>query len=54
MNRSFGSEDSVCGLFGANSTILLSVKCEDDMTFHLISLGVSSKRGRRSIPTLSE
>ena len=27
---------------------------EEDMTSHLISLGVSSKRGRRSIPTLSE
>ena len=54
MNCSFGSEDSVCGPFGANSTILLLVKCEEDMTSHLISLGVSSKRGRRSIPTLSE
>ena len=50
----FGSEDSVCGLFWANSTTLLLVKCEEDMTSHLISLGVSSKRGRRSIPTLSE
>ena len=38
----------------ANSTILLLVKCEEDMTSHLTSLGVSSKRGRRSIPTLSE
>ena len=46
--------DSVCGPFGANSTILPLVKCEEDMTSHLISLGVSSKRGRRSIPTLSE
>ena len=54
MNCSFGSEDSVCGPFGANSTILLLVKCEEDMTSHLISLGVSSKRGRRIIPTLSE
>ena len=39
---------------GAKSTILLLVKCEEDMTSHLTSLGVSSKRGRRSIPTLSE
>ena len=39
---------------GANSTILPLVKCEEDMTSHLISLSVSSKRGRRSIPTLSE
>ena len=54
MHCSFGSEDSVCGPFGGNSTILLLVKCEGDMTSHLISLGVSSKRGRRSIPTLSE
>ena len=54
MNCSFFSEYSVCGPFGANSTILLLVKCEEDMTSHLISLGVSSKRGRRSIPTLSE
>ena len=54
MNCSFGSEDSVCGPFGANSTILSLVKCEEDMTSHLISLSVSSKRGRRSIPTLSE
>ena len=53
MNCSFGSEDSVCGPFEANSTILLLVKCEEDMTSHL-SLGVSSKRGRRGIPTLSE
>ena len=42
MNCSFGSEDSVCGQFGAKSTILLLVKCEEDMTSHLISLG--SKR----------
>ena len=54
MNYSFGSEDSVCGPFGANSTSLLLVRCEEDMTSHLISLGVSSKRGRRSMPTLSE
>ena len=54
MNCSFGSKDSVCGPFGANSTILLLVNCEEDMTSHLISLGVSSKRGRRSIQTLSE
>ena len=37
-----------------NATILLLVKCEADMTSHLISLGVSSKRGRRSMSTLSE
>ena len=56
MNCSSGSEDSVCGPFGAKSTILplLLVKCEEDMASHLISLGVSSKRGRRSISTLSE
>ena len=42
MNCSFGSEDSVCGPFGANSTILPLVKCEEDMTSHLISLGVTS------------
>ena len=34
----------------ANSTILPLVKCEEDMTSHLISLSVSSMRGRRSIP----
>ena len=54
MNCSFGLEDSVCGPFGANSTTLPLVKFEEDMTSHLISLGVSSKRGRRSIPTLNE
>ena len=55
INCSFGWEDSaVCGPFGANSTILSLVKCEEDMTSHLISLSVSSKRGRRSVPTLSE
>ena len=54
MNCSFGSEVPVCGPFGANSTSLPLVKCEEDMTSHLISLGVRSKRGRRSIPTLSE
>ena len=48
MNCTFGSKDSVCGPFGANSTILPLVKCKEDMTSHL-----SSKRGRRSIPTLS-
>ena len=54
MNCSFGSEDSVCGPFGANSTILSLVKCEEDMASRLISLSISSKRGRRSISTLSE
>ena len=40
MNCLFGSEDSVCGPFGANSTILLLVKCKEDMTSHLISLSL--------------
>ena len=47
MNCSVGSEDSVCCPFGANSTILLLVKREEDMTSYLISLGISSRRGRR-------
>ena len=54
MNCLFCFKYSVCGPFGANCTIFLLVKCEEDMTSHLISLGVISKRGRRSIPTLSE
>ena len=46
---SFGSnQDSICGSFGNNFTILPVTKCEEDMSSHLISLGVSWKRGRRS------
>ena len=53
-NCSFGLEGSLCGPFRGNSTILPLVKCEEDMASHLISLGVSSKRGRRSNPSISE
>lgn len=49
MNCSFGSQNSPCGSFGSDSIILPLVKCDEDMSSHLISLGVSWKRGRRSI-----
>ena len=51
---SFDLEDSVCGAFGDNCTILLLVKSEEDMTSHLINLGVSSQRDLRRNPTISE
>jgi hypothetical protein len=53
-NWSLGLEDSVCDAFGDNFTILPLVKCEEDMTSHLINLVVSSQRGRRSKSTISE
>ncbi|KAL9969600.1 hypothetical protein ACROYT_G021833 [Oculina patagonica] len=46
MNCSFGSEDSPCSLDGLGSVILPLLACKRDMTFHLVSLGISGKRGR--------
>lgn len=54
MSCSFESHDSPCGSCGEISQIIPLVKCTDDMTTHLISLGVSSKRGRRSVSALEE
>lgn len=54
MSCSFECEGSPCGSFGDTSEIIPLVKCTVDMSSHLISLGVSSKRGRRSLPSLDE
>ena len=54
MSCSFESHDSPCGSCGEISQIIPLVKYTDDMTTHLISLGVSSKRGRRSVSALEE
>jgi hypothetical protein len=48
---SFGSQDSLCGSVGSNSSILPLVRCDEDMTSHLVSLGVSLKRGHRGTQT---
>ena len=46
MTCSFGSQDSLCGTHGINSTMLPLIKCEEDMSSHLINLAVGSKRGQ--------
>lgn len=43
---SFVSEDSPCGLLGIGSTLVPLQTCSQDMTAHLVSLQVTSKRGR--------
>jgi len=43
---SFVSDDSPCGLLGIGSTLVPLQTCSQDMTAHLISLQVTSKRGR--------
>ena len=47
MNCSFVSQQSPCSSVGS-STILPLNACKQDVTTHLLSLGVSSKRGWRS------
>ena len=46
MDCSFHSEGSLCGVSGQGSGILLLLACKRDMTSHLVSLGVSGKRGQ--------
>ena len=46
MNCSFRSEESPCSLGGPGSVILPLLACKRDMTSHLVSLGISGKRGR--------
>lgn len=46
MTCSFGSQDSLCGSYANNSTIIPLMKCEEDASSHLITLGVSSKHGQ--------
>ena len=46
MNCSFGSEESPCNLSSFGSIILPLIACRQDMTSHLVSLGISGKRGR--------
>ena len=46
MNCSFRSEESPCSLGGPGSVILPLLARNRDMIFHLVSLGISGKRGR--------
>ena len=46
MNCSFQSEGSLCGVSGLGSGMLPLLACRRDMTSHLVSLGISGKRGR--------
>ena len=46
MTCSFGSQDSLCGSYGNNSTMVPLMKCEEDMSANLITLGVSSNHGQ--------
>ena len=47
MNCSFQSQGSLCGVGGLGSGLLPLLACRRDMTSHLVSLGISSKRGRQ-------
>ena len=46
MNCSFSTEESSCSESGVGSAILPLLACKRDMTSHLVSLGISGKRGR--------
>jgi len=46
MDCSFQSEESLCGVSGLGTGILPLLACKRDMTSHLVSLGISGKRGR--------
>ena len=46
MNCSFRTEESTCSQDGLGSVILPLLACKRDMTAHLVSIGVSEKRGR--------
>ena len=46
MDCSFQSEGTLCGVSGQGSGILPLLACKRDLTSHLVSLGISSKRGQ--------
>ena len=46
MNCPFSTEESSCSESGVRSTIFPLLACKRDMTSHLVSLGISGKRGR--------
>ena len=46
VNCSFQSEAPLCGVGGLGSDMLLLLAFRRDMTSHLVSLGISGKRGR--------
>lgn len=46
MSCSFASQLSPCGSHGSSTIVPLN-SCKQDVTAHLVSLGVSGKRGRR-------
>ena len=48
MDCSFSVEESSCSESGAGSAIFPLLTCKRDVTSHLVSLGISGKRGRVS------
>ena len=48
MKCSFRSEESPCGLRGVRTVILPLLARKRDMTFHLLNLKISVKRGKGS------
>lgn len=49
MNCLFASHESPCSSYGSSTNVLpLDDACKEDITPHLLGLGVSSKRGWRS------
>ena len=46
MNCPFSTEESSCSESGVRSAIFPLLACKRDMTSHLVSLGISGKRGR--------
>ena len=46
MNCSFSTGESSCSESGVGSTVLPLLACKRDMSSHLVSLGISGKRGR--------
>ena len=46
MNYSFSKEESSCSETGVGSAILPLLACKRVMTSHLVSLGISGKRGQ--------
>ena len=54
MNCSFVSEDAPCCSVGLSSEIVPLLSCKHDMTSHLLSLGISGKRGRGQDTAVTE
>lgn len=48
MKCSFASQETPCSSYGSSTDILPLDACKEDITPHLLGLGVSSKRGWRS------